>query len=295
MDFEDVRLWSVRFQNIRTMETLPSIHEIVLERQLSAMYHLEGRNRLLNETQIVCTIEGEGAFRYDGTIYRLTPGKAFMSTLGDPSSAYYYPGHAKKPWIFIWASFVGRTAVDMINEFAEIYGRVVDLPLDSGFVAHLRAQKMNETHSIRFVTPAEGAKIVTDIIASLGETLESGIKMSRQNKLVNSAKMLIMQNADRSLNLESIAEKLNVSREHLSRVFVDVTGMPPAMFANKERMHLAARLLRDRSMDCRQIALKTGFTNSSSFARAFKHYYHISPTEYQLNSSMPPDELIKGD
>ena len=91
-NYEDIRLWSVRFQLLRPMETLPVPYEVVLEKQVSPTYHLEGRGRPQDHAQIVCTISGEGAFRHKEKVYKLTPGMAFMAQLGDPDTAYYYPG-----------------------------------------------------------------------------------------------------------------------------------------------------------------------------------------------------------
>ena len=100
-NYENIRLWSLRFQLLRPMETLPVPYEVVLEKQISPAYHLEGRGRPLDHAQIVCTISGEGAFRFREKVYKLTPGMTFMAQLGDPDTAYYYPGHATEPWIFL--------------------------------------------------------------------------------------------------------------------------------------------------------------------------------------------------
>lgn len=281
-NYEDIRLWSVRFQLLRPMETLPVPYEVVLEKQVSPAYHLEGRGRPLDHAQIVCTISGEGAFRYKEKVYKLTPGMAFMSQLGDPDTAYYYPGHATEPWIFLWISFDGFRAVEIIREMNERYGYVFRLPLDTGFVKHLETYR-SQRGTIRFVTPTEGAKIVHDALASLGDTIERPEMLSRRSELVRAAQELITTHLDRSLDLEAIAGELHVSREHLSRVFTAQTGISPGAFATQERMHLAGRLLRDRNLNCKDIAARLGFESASSFARAFRTHYKVSPTQY-LNS-----------
>ncbi len=278
-NYEDIRLWSVRFQLLRPMETLPVPYEVVLEKQVSPAYHLEGRGRPQDHAQIVCTISGEGAFRHKEKVYKLTSGMAFMAQLGDPDTAYYYPGHATEPWIFLWISFDGFRAVEIIREMNERYGYVFRLPLDTGFVKHLETYR-NQRGTIRFVTPTEGAKIVHDALASLGDTIERPEMLSRQSELVRAAQELITTHLDRSLDLEAIAGELHVSREHLSRVFKAQTGISPGAFAVQERMHLAGRLLRDRNLNCKDIAARLGFESASSFARAFRTHYKVSPTQY---------------
>ena len=203
----------------------------------------------------------------------------FMAQLGDPDTAYYYPGHATEPWIFLWISFDGFRAVEIIREMNERYGYVFRLPLDTGFVKHLEAYK-SPRGTLRFVTPTEGAKIVHDALASLGDTIERPEMLSRRNELVRAAQELIASNLDRSLDLEAIARELHVSREHLSRVFSAQTGIGPGAFAAQERMRTAGRLLRDRTLNCKEIAARLGFASAGSFARAFRNHYKISPTQY---------------
>ena len=210
-NYEDIRLWSLRFQLLRPMETLPVPYEVVLEKQVSPTYHIEGHGRSPDHTQIVCTISGEGAFRLKEKVYKLTPGMAFMSQLGNPDTAYYYPGHAAEPWIFLWISFEGARAVEIIREMNERYGYVFQLPLDSGFVKHLESYR-SPRGTLRFVTPTEGAKIVHDALASLGDTIEQPEMLSRRSKLVRGAQELITTHLDRSLDLEAVAHTLQVGR-----------------------------------------------------------------------------------
>ena len=281
-NYENIRLWSLRFQLLLPMETLPVPYEVVLEKQISPAYHLEGRGRPLDHAQIVCTISGEGAFRLREKVYKLTPGMTFMAQLGDPDTAYYYPGHATEPWIFLWISFDGFRAVEIIREMNKRYGYVFRLPLDSGFVKHLESYK-SPRGTLRFVTPTGGAKIVHDALASLGDTIEQPEMLSRRSKLIRAAQELITTHLDRSLDLEAVAHTLQVSREHLSRVFHAQTGITPGEFATQERMRAAGRLLREGNLNCKEIAVRLGFGSASSFARAFRAYYRISPMQYLRN------------
>ena len=278
--FSKVRIWEVRFQTTRPLETFPMPHEIVLERQTSLHYHLEGATRPKTMTQLVVTLEGEGAFRYGDTVYPLTPGKGFMCMLGDPHSAYFYPGHARKPWIFLWMDFSGETAVRMVEELSSLYGHVFDLPLDSGLIRYLKSFR-NQRRSIRFVSPTEGARIVCDVLALLGENLERKDIDSPGSRLVQAAQAAISKNLDRTWNLSDIAARLKVSREHLTRIFRDRTGMTPQEFAAEERMQFAVRLLRDSFQSCEEIAEQTGYSSAVSFNRAFRRRFGYSPMQYR--------------
>jgi len=279
--FNNVRLWEVRFLVSRPMESFPVPHEIVLERQISSRYHLEGRNRRCpGFTQIVCTLEGEGAFRYKDNVYALTPGKGFFCTLDDPESAYYYPRHAKEPWIFLWIDFIGETVVGMLEEMADRYGRVFDFPPDSGLIRYLKSFR-NRRRSTRAVTPTEGAKIVCTVLSLLGEHMERKDAESPGSRLVQAAQAMISGDPDRALTLQEIAARLQVSREHLSRIFHQRTGLTLGEFAEEERMQYAVRLLRETFLSIGEIAERMGYASEVSFSRAFLRRFGCTPVKYR--------------
>lgn len=275
-----MRLWEVRFQILRSLESLPVPDEIVLEKQDSPSYHLEGSGRDLYSAQIVTTVSGEGAFRLGSEVFRLTPGKTFLARLGDPNTAYYYPSHVTEPWIFIWISFYGKNIPEMVGEINSRYGYVYDLPLDKGFVRHLRSYE-SQQGSFQFLMPIAGAKIVYDALALFGENFEYREGFSSKAALVKTAQELISMNLNRELDIAGIAEKLQVSREHLTRVFKSQTGNTPGGFALDERMRIARRLLHDNALTCKEIGERLGYVSATSFARAFKNYYKCSPNAFK--------------
>ena len=50
------------------------------------------------------------------------------------------------------------------------------------------------------------------------------------------------------------------------------------------RLTLACARLRDRDGTVTEIALDCGFNSLRSFHRAFRNYYHTTPTEYRKNA-----------
>ena len=187
--------------------------------------------------------------------------------------------------------FSGETAVRMVEELSSLYGHVFDLPLDSGLIRYLKSFR-NQRRSIRFVSPTEGARIVCDVLALLGENLERKDIDSPGNRLVQAAQAAISKNLDRTWNLSDIAARLKVSREHLTRIFRDRTGMTPQEFAAEERMQFAVRLLRDSFQSCEEIAEQTGYSSAVSFNRAFRRRFGYSPMQYRKSQmrNLPRNE-----
>ncbi len=283
-----MRLWEVRFQVMKAVPFMPEPDEIALEYQDSPVYHIEGRGRDPLATQIVTTISGEGVFRFGSELHRMTPGKTFCAAHNNPDTAYYYPGSGVNPWIFLWISFYGNQAIRLTDYINQKHGYVFELPLDRGFIPHLEAYKtLSGTYQV--VTPTAGAKIVHDALAALTETIEKERILPKKAILARNAQAMIAANLDRELDIRAIAEKLQVSREHLSRIFHEETGLTPAHFAASERLRTARRLLRDNTLTCKEIAERLGYVSSASFARAFKNLQGISPKEYKQQNLFGAD------
>lgn len=275
-----MRIWQTRFQVVQGFDSLPAPNEIVYERQTGPEYHMdEARRPQVQAAQIVCTLSGEGVFRQRDKLYTLTPGMAFIAPLCDPDISYYYPGKGTEAWDFLWFAFSGTQAVGIVNEINRRYGYIFRLPLETGLIPHLESFR-NQRDVFQVVSPMAGAKIVQDILAAFGETVEKDIATSSQAKLTRDAQSIITSNIDRTLDVAQIAERLHVTREHLTRVFRSQTGITPGQFAAAERMRIAVRLLINKTMSIKEIAERTGYDSASSFARAFKARFHVSPGNY---------------
>ena len=93
--------------------------------------------------------------------------------------------------------------------------------------------------------------------------------------------------ADSELNLQLLAQRLNISQSYLGRQFHEYTGKTVTEYLNDIRMEKAKELLiqnSDRSVQ--QIAADVGFSNPGYFATKFKKYFSISPTSFRRNSSL---------
>jgi transcriptional regulator GlxA family with amidase domain len=99
-----------------------------------------------------------------------------------------------------------------------------------------------------------------------------------QDKRARAALMLMEQNVESVLGIEEIAEKLNVSRRQLERIFLLELNTSPASAYQRIRLEAAMKLVTDTNKPLIDIALDTGFENVSHFIRRFKKAFNITPT-----------------
>ncbi len=81
--------------------------------------------------------------------------------------------------------------------------------------------------------------------------------------------------------VETMAELVELSPFHFSRVFKQTTGMSPLQFVTRERITRAQQLIRETSHNLLVIALEVGYTSPSHFAQVFRRVVGVTPTEFR--------------
>jgi AraC family transcriptional regulator len=81
--------------------------------------------------------------------------------------------------------------------------------------------------------------------------------------------------------VKALAELVELSPFHFSRVFKQATGMSPLQFVTRERIARAQQLIRETSRSLIEIALEVGYTSPSHFAQVFRRVVGVTPTEFR--------------
>lgn len=86
------------------------------------------------------------------------------------------------------------------------------------------------------------------------------------------------------INLSDMAHQLNVCRSTLVQSFRQIMGISPYAYALQRKLETAQELIL-QDVSPVQAARQIGFGNYSSFYRAFRKKYHVSPSEWKERSS----------
>lgn len=112
---------------------------------------------------------------------------------------------------------------------------------------------------------------------------------SPDEKLLERVMKIINANlGNPELNVEMIANSAGISRVHLHRKLKELTNQSTRDLIRNVRLQQAAALLTDKRRNITDVALLTGFQNTTYFSTAFKELYGVTPTAYmeqQLNTS----------
>jgi transcriptional regulator GlxA family with amidase domain len=91
----------------------------------------------------------------------------------------------------------------------------------------------------------------------------------------------IIENIDRDLSVEKLAEHVAMSPRNFTRVFTRETGTPPARYVEEARLDAARQRLEQGDEGLEQVAAATGFINSLNLRRVFERKLQLTPSEYR--------------
>ena len=99
------------------------------------------------------------------------------------------------------------------------------------------------------------------------------------------ARNFIEKHSAEELSLIKVAKVVNVSANHLSEKFKQVTGVNFVEYIAWTRFEKARDLLRNSDLRISEIAFAVGFQSLSQFNRVFKKLSEKSPTQYRTASA----------
>ena len=101
------------------------------------------------------------------------------------------------------------------------------------------------------------------------------------NKEKDSMKAYIRLHFSDEMDLEKVAHHFFMEPSYFSKYFKKQTGVNFKDFVTNERLAHAENTLLSSNQLVAQVALNNGFNSLSSFNRAFKIKYHMTPTDYR--------------
>ncbi len=91
----------------------------------------------------------------------------------------------------------------------------------------------------------------------------------------------IIENLDKDLSVEALAERAAMSPRNFARVFVKETGSTPAKFVERARVEAARRALEDSAEPLQRIATRCGFGHGETMRRVFRRHLKVAPFDYR--------------
>jgi AraC-like DNA-binding protein len=93
--------------------------------------------------------------------------------------------------------------------------------------------------------------------------------------------LYLQNNLQNDITISELADIACLSKDHFTRIFKSLVGMPPTEFMIRKRIEKAQYLLLTTDMTHEQIIGETNFKSLSYFSRMFKKYTTYTPTVFR--------------
>ncbi len=210
-------------------------------------------------TLIHYVVSGTGRIFKQGHEYIASAGEAFLI---HPDEIVTYTADAEDPWCYQWIAFDGALSA----HFSEL-PTVIAFP--SSFMKKVLATEHSTLPEYRV------ASLLFSLYAELFEEKKT------KNDYVRRVKDIVQALYIQPLRVEQIAERLNLDRRYLSRIFKQQTGQTVQEYLISTRIEEATRLLK-QGMSVEESAHLCGYEDVFNFSKAFKKRMGVSPLQIKM-------------
>jgi AraC-like DNA-binding protein len=105
----------------------------------------------------------------------------------------------------------------------------------------------------------------------------------------------LFENSHLTIKIATLAEEVGMSESKMVKLFKQVFSHTVYQFAQKAKIIKAKNLLTSKNYNVSQVGYMVGYSNMTHFAKAFKKYYKVNPSEYLksvLNNMTSTYELL---
>lgn len=194
----------------------------------------------------------------------------------------------------VWHRYAPDPGVGWTEHWVECKGTVFDMALNAGLLDRARPVIRNpniaaieDTFSEIHTLSREDAAGHQPVLSMLGLKMLAILAGPRNanedstNKLVNSARMLLLERCTAQGPMEDIANELNVSYSTLRRTFRAQTGISMKDYQMAMRIQKAKDLLDNTDLSIKGVAAQLGFSSAFHFSNQFRKSVACPPSDWR--------------
>lgn len=280
MDERVIFLARVHLESPQALQSLPRVLQIGHEKATSGYERVTDPAFGYTHCVFQYTLSGMGHLVHRGTRMPLPPGTGFLCSYrvaGDWYSSA--PDSDVTPWEFVYLEFDGGNSFEATQELIARFGPLYELPRELPLLRALE-EAASEPVTTRVASPLEITAMVSQLLATLCES-KTLMLLPKTHFLVAEAFRILSQHGDRIFSVTELADRLMVSREHLTRLFRETMAMTPRECIMREKIKQASSLLKATNLNSDEIAKQLGYKSTQRFVKHFKEAVGVAPRQYR--------------
>jgi AraC-like DNA-binding protein len=234
------------------------------------------RGRILQAYQIVLISSGNGRLEFgaDRKQVLISEGSIFL----------LFPG--------VWHRFTPDRKTGWVEHWIECRGNAFDFARDAGLLrierpVHDSSQEIMTVFSAIHALAKDDPLHNQTVLSTLGLQLlallcrPTSINGDVAGRLVDQARMILMERCGTPLSVEDLARELGISYPYFRRLFREQTGMSAKQYQMTVRMRRARDFLVNSDKSIKEIAGLLGFHSAFHFSNQFHRLTGCTPSDYR--------------
>lgn len=281
----------------KNLQTTFSNRQYMLSRDFEIFYYSDSAlSRVESHThdyyEFYFFLEGDISMEIDGELYPSRYGDVVLIPPGRRHRAVIHSQEKPYRRFVFWIS---REYLSQLLELYSAYGYLIrHVESTDQFSFHNDVVTFNaiqskvirlleEVHGEQFGKEAQVSLCVNDLILYLNRVAyaqDHPVSRSEEQSLYQNLLLYLEEHLEEDLSLERLAKEFFVSKYYIAHLFKDNMGLSIHQFIRKKRLAACRDAIAGPGKISR-VYLRYGFKDYSSFYRAFRKEYGMSPGEFQ--------------
>ena len=195
-----------------------------------------------------------------------------------PGEETEYCADKANPWYYVYIGFNGRCA-EKIMEMMKVDENTPVIHVKHDVLLREAMQDfVNDVYEYGKTSLRVMSKLYR-LFSLIVEKRQPEVKLSRKESYILAAANYINDYIGEDISLETISFNIGLNSDYFSEIFKEIMGLSVRQYIIEMRMKCARGWLISSDDSVKSIASMVGYSDPLYFTKAFKKYFHISPTE----------------